>query len=88
MKGRRSSQSDLRRAEEWLNITVATRQDPNVSPLQPSLQSPDFDTLVNTSVVVFGLCCGVTESGSMIATEWQDYAQISTNGRRLPAKRG
>lgn len=64
-----------------VNITVATRQGPNVSPLQPSLQSPDFVTLVVTSVVLFGFCCGVTESRSVIATEWQDYAQISTNER-------
>ena len=46
MKGRRSSQSGLRRADEWLNITVATLQGPNVSPLQPSLQSLDFVTLI------------------------------------------
>lgn len=76
MKGRRSTQSGSRRADEWVNVTVAThKRSKGLAP--PALTSiSGLSVTLVTSVVLLVSCCGLTESRSLIATEWQDYAQM------------
>ena len=47
-----------------------------------------FTQVFTLSAVLFVVFCGLSETGSVIATGWRDYAEMSTNERRVLGEEG
>ena len=68
----------LEEGGEWLIVIVQFAKAQTSRPT--SLAS--FTPVLTLSAILFVVFCGLSETGSVIATGWRDYAGISTNERR------